>query len=213
MADIWLVQNFHQRLECPGGTDVARGDGSLHPDERAGIAGQAVENLFLVFEVCVPVAELMGGCGAGVVVVALEQLGEQLGVDGTDAAIKPYGLNLVVAMARVGRVELGHPDVEGCLGLGRVAVSQFALGPVAVAVLGALQNVEQLAKRRTVNLRHLLRLGPLGHDAENAAADPVSAFVAQRVLGVALDRVVPVADVHRSVGSVAQIDRNEAEVF
>ena len=45
------------------------------------------------------------------------------------------------------------------------------------------------------------------------AADPVSAFVAQRVLGVALDRVVPVADVHRSVRSVAQIDRDEAEVF
>ena len=155
----------------------------------------------------------MRGGGAGMVVVALEQLDEQLGVDGPDAAIKPDGLDLVVSMAWVGWVELGHPGVEGCLGLGRVAVPQLALGPVAVAVLGALQDVEQLAKRRTVNLRHLLRLGPLGHDAENAAADPVSAFVAQRVLGVALDRVVPVADVHRSVGSVAQIDRNEAEVF
>ena len=122
MADVRLVQNFHQHLESPGGADVARGDRSLHPDECAGIAGQAVENQFLVFEVCVPVAELMGGCGAGVVVVALEQLGEQLGVDGTDAAIKPDGLDLVVAMAWVGWVEFGHPGVEGCLGLGRVAV-------------------------------------------------------------------------------------------
>ena len=155
----------------------------------------------------------MRGGGAGMVVLALEQLDEQLGVDGPDAAIKPDGLDLVVSMARVGWFELGHPGVEGCLGLGRVAVPQLALGPVAVAVLGAFQDVEYLAKRRTVNLRHLLRLGPLGHDAENAAADTVSAFVAQRVLGVALDRVVPVADVHRSVGSVAQIDRNEAEVF
>ena len=70
-----------------------------------------------------------------------------------------------------------------------------------------------MAKRCAVDLRHLLRLGPLGHDAEDAAADPITAIVSQRVLGVALDRVVPVADVHRAVWAVAEVDRDEAEVF
>ena len=55
--------------------------------------------------------------------------------------------------------------------------------------------------------------GALGNDAPDASGLAVAARIAQRVLGVALDRVVPIADIHRAARAVAKVDRNEAEVL
>ena len=109
VADVRMLNRVEQSVECGGCADVARGDGGLHAHEAARVIGEFSEERRAVVELIVPVAKLMRRCGARVVVVTLKQLAEQLGVGGVDAAISPYGFDLVVAMARVGWVELGHP--------------------------------------------------------------------------------------------------------
>ena len=104
-----MLNRVEQSVECGGCADVARGDGGLHAHEAARVIGEFSEERRAVVELIVPVAKLMRRCGARVVVVALEQFDQELGVGGVDAAISPYGFDLVVAMARVGWVELGHP--------------------------------------------------------------------------------------------------------
>ena len=52
----------------------------------------------------------------------------------------------------------------------------------------------------------------LGGDAPDAAALFVAAGVAEGVLGVAFDGVVPVGDVHRAVGALLDVHGDEAQV-
>ena len=49
----------------------------------------------------------------------------------------------MVPEALVLGIEEGNPDVQGVTHLGGVSVAQFSLGPVAVAVLPAFEQVEE----------------------------------------------------------------------
>ena len=109
----------------------------------------------------------------------------------------------MMPMARVLRVKCRHPFIQRSLHGGRLAFTQFALGPITVAVLRPLQDIEQLANGLAGNLRGHGEFRTLGHDAPDAATLTVAAFVAQRILRVALDGVVPVAHIHRAARAVA----------
>ena len=72
---------------------------------------------------------------------------EQLEVDDVLVLMGPEGFGQLVLIIGVGLVELGDPGLEGGDDLGGVPGAQLGPGPVADAVFGVLEQVEQLFDR------------------------------------------------------------------
>ena len=203
MPIIGKSDDLRQHLEGFLRADVATGDGGLHPNETVFILSGFCQKRVSVLGQAMPVTQLTGGCGPGVMVVASKYLTQQRQVGLLYVAIGPDGLDLVVAETFVLGIELSDPLVEGGLDLGWILFAQFALGPIAIAVLPALQDIQQFRDGCSRDLRRVLRLGPLGKDSPDAARLSVASFVPQGILGMTLYRIVPVANVHGATRSVA----------
>ena len=93
-----------------------------------------------------------------------------------------------------------------------VARRQLDLGAVADAVLGLLEQVEQLLDRLAGDLGGLQERPALVGDPVDPAVDPVAARVAEVVLHVADDRVLPVDEPDRAVGPDLEVGGAEVGV-
>ena len=209
-----IVSSVKADLNLPEIT-VANGCGSnadAIADDVIAKVIEFVEELDGVREFPVPVAQLVGRRGPGFLVAGAQQLAKQPRPALVDAPVGPHRLELVVSQPGVVRVESRDPVVESLLDGGGLLLPELTLGPVTVAVLRALQDPDQLFSGGSINPGSILQLLSLRRDAPDSSGMAVSSFVTQRVLGVSLDRVVPVSDVHRSTWAEANINWYEAQV-
>ena len=107
-------------------------------------------------QVGVGIAQLPGGCSPGVVNLAGEQFLQQTGVGRVNPPVDPEGFELVVAEALVPGIKIGGPGIEFTPDLFVVAVSKLPLGPVAVAIFPALEQVEEGGNGGTGNFGRIL---------------------------------------------------------
>src|SRR5262245_42178357 len=101
---------------------------------------------------------------------------------------------LVVGIASI---EVVYPFVRGGQDLLGVAGAQLDASAIADTVLRLLQEIEELLDRFPGNPGWLRQRSVLTGDAVDAAVLAVPAWIAQVVLHVADDRVVPVEEVDR----------------
>ena len=92
------------------------------------------------------------------------------------------------------------------------AAAQLGLDPVAHAVFRLLEQVEQPLDRLAGDLHRLEQRPALVGDPVDAAVGPVAAGVAEVVLHVADDRVLPLEEVDRPVGPHLDVGRPEVGV-
>src|SRR5262249_19613359 len=126
--------------------------------------------------------------------------------------MKPERFEQVMLVIRVTGVKRGNPFLEGGHYFACWPTSQFDAGPVAHAVFRLLQHVEQLVERLAGNGNRLIQRPAFVGYAINAAMLAVAARVAQVVLHVADDRVLPIEEVKRSIWADFQIAGAEVRV-
>ena len=203
MPIIGKSDDLRQHLEGFLRADVATGDGGLHPNETVFILSGLCQQIVSVLSQTVPMTQLASSCSSSIMIIARKHLAQKGQVGLLDVPVGPDGLYLVMSKTFVLGIELGDPLVEGGLDLGWILFAQFALGPIAIAVLPALQDIQQFRDGCSRDLRRVLRLGPLGKDSPDAARLSVASFVPQGILGMTLYRIVPVANIHGATRSVA----------
>ena len=109
-------------------------------------------------------------------------------------------------------VEARHPLVDGRHHLALGVLPQLAAGPVAGPVLVDLEQFEQLRHARAGDVRLVDQRPLLVDDPPDPPVLDVAVRVAERVLHVADQRVVPVDDVEGAVGAEFEVDRPEVLV-
>ena len=124
----------------------------------------------------------------------------------------PQRFHHVVLVRRIFRIELRGPRLDGGHHVLRVARAQLDLGAIADAVLRLLQEVQQLWNRCAGDRRGLEKGPARIRDAIDAAVQVIARGVAEVVLHVPDDRVVPVGEVEGSVGTDLGIHRPEVLV-
>jgi len=93
-----------------------------------------------------------------------------------------------------------------------ISGTELALGPIAGAVVGGLEVVEQFGDGGFGDFWSLSKFGSFGDDAPNAAGLAVATGVAEGVLGVAFDGIIPVTNVSSSTRSEAEVHGDKGEV-
>jgi hypothetical protein len=84
--------------------------------------------------------------------------------------------------------------------LDAVALPELDLGQFADVLLGFLQQIQQRGDRLPMDLRGLQQLAAFVGDAVDAAVLLVAIRIAQMMLHVADERLVPVREIERAVG-------------
>ncbi len=152
-----------------------------------------------------PFAEHSRGGGADVEVGRIEQAFEQRLVHDVVRLVHPKRFELeprrfgVVGAERVEPVGRGGDDVGGG------AFGQFPPHSIPRAIFRFAQQFEQRVERRAGDLGRRQQRAVLVDDAPDATVRMVSVRLAQIVLQVADQRIVPVDDVQRTVGTELQI--------
>ena len=112
----------------------------------------------------------------------------------------------------VSGVERGQPGVHRRHHLVFIAAGQLKLGPVSHPVGRVGEQANELLDR-TLGHRLDLRQRPVvHHHAIHAAVLPVAAGIAEVVLHVADDRVLPIREVDRPVGAHFEIGGPEVHI-
>ncbi len=121
----------------------------------------------------------------------------------------PEPLHPLVLIIRIIAVERGEP----CLGRGddlaRVPRTQLDLRAGADPVLGTLEQLQQGLDRSAGDLRRRREGAPLAGHPIDPPVSPVAARVAEVVLHVADDRVLPIEKIDRAVGPGLDVRRPE----
>ena len=139
------------------------------------------------------------------------QFGEQGGVADVVLLVEPEGFEQRMRVFFLGGVELLHPFFRGGDDFGGGALAEFDAGAMAHAVGGMFQVFEQGGDGLAVDGDGLLQLAAFGGHAVDAAVFVVAVGVADVVLHVADDDVVPVGNVEGTI--FAEDGIAGAEVF
>ena len=160
-----------------------------------------------------PVAEDARSGGAGIGIRRAEELCEQLGVHDVVPLVNPERLGEMVLIFGIILVEAGDPGLHAGDDFRGVVFAELDLGEVADLVFAALEQFEQRGDRLAVDLGLPREWAALGGDAVDAAVLVVAVCVAEMALEVADERVVPVHDVERAIGTGGGIDRAEIKIL
>ena len=196
---------------CPA-ADIGCGNHRLQSYQAIFIRGGPPQDLDGIGQVTMPVTQLARGRRTGMVFFTGKDLSKQIRVHLVDIAVHPDGLYLVMPVPGIVLVQGSHPAVEFLSNRRRILVPQFTLGPVAIPVFTSLENLQQVFNRLTSDHRGIHQWPVHRCDSPDPSGLPISTAIPQRVLAVALDRVVPITDVHCPTRSVAQIHGDETEV-
>ena len=109
-------------------------------------------------------------------------------------------------------IELGKPFVQRVLNDLRVHFPNLSFGPIPISVFPSFEKVEQFFNGGSGDLGSERGFGSLGENPPNSTGSSIPAVISQGVLGMTLDGVIPVADVHTAFRTVSQVHRNEAQV-
>src|ERR1051325_10835990 len=108
----------------------------------------------------------------------------------------PQTFQYVMLLCSIFLIKPGEPFVGGSDDILGLARSQLDAGPITDAVLRALQSVEQLFDAGAVDFRSFAEGPAIVGDAVDSAIDAVAIGIAQVVLHVADDGIVPVGKVN-----------------
>ena len=211
-----VVLRHHERLDRDVDrlliAEEAQGPHRLKPDERMLVGDEFPQPAENVARPVTPEREHAGGRRAGLRLWRREDPVEQRFVDDVLPLMHPERFDEVVLGVGVLRVERGQPLLERGNHLGGRAGPQFGPGPISRAILIDLERVEHRLGRLAGDLRRhderpALRLHP-----PDPPVEVVTIWVAQRMLHVADERVVPVDHVEAAVGPKLEIDGAEVGV-
>jgi len=186
---------------CPGG-----GDDGFKPDFGVWVVGETSEVGMGTGEVFAPIAEEMSGGGTGAVVGVGGDGLEEAGVDPAALLMEPEGFGEMMRVIGMSGVEgaepFGERGLEGVCG----EIPEGAAGTVAGAVLVGFEKVEELGDAGTDDLGGGVEGAVFPGDTPDAAFARVATFIAEGVLHVAEDGVVPVGDVEGAFGAELEVD-------
>ena len=169
------------------------------PHAGAVLRGHFLEGLEAAGDAVLPVGEHADPGGAGVLVLRGEHVVQQLDVHRVVGLVDPQRFGQVVGVVRVGFIEEGRPGLHCGDDFGALARTQFEFSVLPHAIFGGLQQFEQFLDRLPVDLRRLQCLSADVAHAVNATVLFVPARVAEVVLHVADDRVLPIDEVEGAV--------------
>ena len=127
--------------------------------------------------------------------------------------VQPEGLEQMMGLGLVVGIEALHPGLRGGDHVLRGTAGQFDPRAVPHAVHRRLQVLEERLDRLPVDRDGLLQRSPGRGEPEDAAVRVVAVGVADVVLHVADDHVVPVGDVERAVGAHDRVGGPEVAVL
>ena len=127
--------------------EEAGGPDRFEAHARVWVGGQLLEQVQGVRHAIAPVAQHACGGGAGAEIRRAEHFVQQVDVDDVVVLVDPQGLQQVVLVVGIVLVEVGDPSCGAAITCVAVAAAQLDPGPVAHAVLGLLEQVEQLLDR------------------------------------------------------------------
>ena len=143
-----MVGRDQRDLDGLGDREEARGPDRFEPDQRIGVGGQLLERVERLGNAVAPDAQDPRGGGPGVEVGRGEHPVEQLDVDDVLVLVGPEGFGQADAHNRGRPCRAWRPRssraATTCAGVPR---AQLGPGPVADAVLGVLEQIEQLLDR------------------------------------------------------------------
>ena len=174
------------------------------------IGRQAFKQIECVRDPIVPVTKHPRRRGTSMKIGGSEHSFKQRRIDFIVVLMDPQRFEQMVLIARVVFIEPSHPTLDGSDCLFAVAAAQFDLGSVANARFGVFQQVEQLFDWFTGDFGWLRQRPALIGNAIYAAVDPVAARIAEVVLHVADDGIVPIRKVESAVRPDFQVGRTKA---
>ena len=118
----------------------------------------------------------------------------------------------MMAVTWISDIKGANPGVECCFDLVGIAVTEFAPSPVTITILRQLEIIKKLGNSGVGDLWRFNWCAVLRRNPPDPSRIAITAGIAHRVLIVALDRIIPIANVERPARAEAQIDRNETEV-
>ena len=159
-----------------------------------------------------PISQLLSSRRTGMMVVTANHFQQQCRVYRVNIAVGPNSFNLVVPKAGILRAKLRHPVVQCFLDCCRLLRSQFSLGPVTITIFVPLEQLQQFFNRGAGNFWRFLQLPTLGRNPPNATRVSIPPWIAEGILRMALDRIVPVADIECPAWPKTNVHGNETQV-
>ena len=150
----------------------------------------------------------MGGGRAGVIVAVGGDLSEELRIDPTPLLMEPKRLGEMVRVVGVRGIERNQPFLEGGPDGLVGKIPEDAASAVTGAVFVGFEEVEQFFDARSDNLGRRVERAVFPSHPPNAPLARVPPCVAEGILHVAEDRVVPVGNIERALGAELKIDRD-----
>ncbi|MEQ1771921.1 MAG: hypothetical protein ABL879_19015, partial [Devosia sp.] len=130
-----------------------------------------------------------------------------------DVLIRPHRLDQMVIVMGIVAIELADPAPEFAGDGVRFASAQFEARLVASPILRAPEKIHQSRNGRTGDLRARHERPALGRDPPNPPAVIIAPGIAEIVLRVIDDRIIPIGDVDRTVGTDLDVNGPEIRVL
>ena len=198
--------NLLEHVDGDGGIGPGGGDDGFETNFGVWVVGETLEVGVGAGELLAPIAEEMGGGGAGAVVRVSGDGLEEVGVDPAALLMEPEGFGEMMRVIGMGGIEGAEPfgkrGLEGVCG----EIPEGAAGTVAGAVFVGFEEVEELGDAGTDDLGGGVEGAVFPGDAPDAAFARVASFIPEGVLHVAEDGVVPVGDVEGACGAELEVD-------
>ena len=207
-----LAEGLEGELGAVGVVQPGRGHDRRQAHARVLVAHRLLQEGDVVGELTEGMPDDVGGGGARLELLGLEQAPDEFAVGLVLRPGRPERFAQVVLVGRVLRVELRDPRLDRGEHLGGRTGAQFAAGAVAGAVFGLLEVGEQFGDGGAGDLGGLDQRPPGVGDAVDATVLMVAVRVARVVLHVPDQRVVPIEEVQRAIGRELQVYRAEIPV-
>ena len=208
------IDHAGNHLDRPRSRDRRTGHHRFHPHLRVLVHHPFGQQPQGILQPIVPASHHASGVGTGTMVLGLQHPDEHSRANHLQGLQCTQRLVEVVLVERIPGIQFRHPEVQLVCTGARIPVRQFTLGLVAAEVLRRLQGLEHFANRRLLQvLRPGDRSSGLGvHQTPDPSVCLVAFGISVGIVLVAGDRVVPVDDVDRPIGSLLHIDRPEIAV-
>src|SRR5262245_50074515 len=118
----------------------------------------------------------------------------------------------MMLVVRVGLVELCEPGRSCPQNVVRISGAKFGASPIPNTVFRLLEHIEQLRDRLAGNRSRLEKRLALIGDAINAPVGAVAVWIADGMLQVTDNGVVPVDEPDRAVGAGLDVGRAEVRI-
>ena len=207
-----MREDAQRYINGPRAVEEAGGANGFKAHARVRVRGEFGKTVERIRHTIAPVAKHPAGGRDRPMVRRLQHALEELDVYHVVPLMDPQRLHQLVLIIGVALVERRHPAIHRGHHLFRVVLGKFNLGQLPRPVLGLLQQFEQRRNGFAVNLGLLQQRTALVSDAIDAPVLVITVGIAQVMLHVSDDRIVPVGEIDRAVGPQLDVDRPEVGI-